>query len=265
MPLAKDLPSVDVIFPISEPWMLPYLRNAIESIQRQRYPSALTRIYISLYCRSTDRDFSGLLPMAQECDAVVVSRRWSDAVFNIGKAYNQAARCGCGDVVACFDADVVFHSETFRYALKHLRSGTSTVVPVVRSNMKPDEMDVFGCSDQEWKKITDRFSDQRVGVGNIMVPRHVFRALHGFDERMHGWGSIDEDLYFRAMKKKSAVYLSDHGCPKAIHQKHRANPTRNTVYSKRNRELMMNSTGNMVRNPKGWGGVVRTGLRMGRD
>jgi predicted glycosyltransferase involved in capsule biosynthesis len=35
------------------------------------------------------------------------------------------------------------------------------------------------------------------GYGTIVVPRHMFNAVGGYDERMEGWGGSDDDLYLR--------------------------------------------------------------------
>lgn len=248
------LPSIDIIFPISDPWLFPYLANACSSILDQKYPKELFRIYISLYYDDKPGDITQIVQYCSEIEAVLVFTKWSDHVWNIGKAYNYAARCGSRDVIACFDADVVFYPKTFQFAARHLREELSAVVPVARSPYGPESALLWTRDDKKWKEITSSLSDQRCGVGNILIPRSVFEHLHGFDERMHGWGSIDEDMYFRAMKHKGAVYLLDYGCPRAIHQKHPRNRRHGTKYAKRNRELMMGSK-NLVRNPSEWGGV----------
>ena len=249
-----QFPSIDVIFPISDPWLYPYLFNACSSIVDQHYPRELIRIYVSLYYKDKPGDITQIVQLCSELEAVLVFTKWSDPVWNIGKAYNVAARCGSRDVIACFDADVVFHPKTFRKAARHLRDDLSTVVPVARSRYGPESALLWTRDDKKWRELTESLGDQRCGVGNILIPRRVFEHLHGFDERMCGWGSIDEDMYYRAMKHKGAVYLLDHGCPKAIHQKHPPTPTKGTEYTKKNRELMLGAK-NPVRNPDGWGGI----------
>jgi len=248
------LPSVDVIFPVSAAWLGPYLENACASIRDQEYPQDLIKIYISYFYDTPPVDISSIISMCCDLEAVIMFNRWSDPVWNIGKAYNLAARCGQRDVIACFDADVVFHPQTFRYAARHLIGGTSAVVPVARTPHEP-ESDIFRIrNDRRWREVSESFRDQRVGVGNIMVPRWAFEEIHGFDERLHGWGMIDTDLYYRLMKRSGTVYLSDEGCPKAMHQKHRKTPTKNSKYTKRN-EQMVRGAKKIVRNPHKWGGL----------
>lgn len=248
------LPSIDVIFPISDHWLFPYLLNACSSILDQHYPKDLFRIYISLYYKDKPGDIAQIVQYCSEIEAVLVFTKWSDPVWNIGKAYNQAARCGSRDAIACFDADVVFHPETFMYAIKHIKNEKSAVVPVVRSNYGPESSVFWARNGKKWDELTSKQGVHRFAVGNIIVPRQVFEDIHGFDERMHGWGSIDEDMYYRAMKHKGAVNLLDHGCPKAIHQKHPPTATKGTKYTQKNRELMIGAK-SVIRNLKSWGGV----------
>jgi len=247
-------PTIDIIFPMSDPWLIPYFINTCNSILDQEYPRNLYSIILSYYYKDKIGDIADLLRFCADRNIVMVFNQWSDPVWNIGKAYNLAARHGSREVIACFDADVVFHPKTLKYAVRHLAQGVSTVVPVARSSYGPESSLLWTRSDKKWKQITEEFYDQRVGVGNILVPRKIFEHLHGFDERMHGWGSIDEDLYFRVMKHSGVVYLLDHGCPKAIHQKHPATATKNSQYTKRNRNLMLGAK-SAVRNPDGWGGI----------
>jgi len=249
-----NLPSIDIIFPISDPWLIPYFVNTCNSILDQNYPKELYRIFISYYYKEKTGDINELVRFCSEREISIIFTRWSDPVWNIGKAYNIAARCGSRDVIACLDADVVFHPSTLRNAARHLRKNKSAVVPVARSPYGPESGVLWTRNDDRWKEITEKLNDQRVGVGNILVPRSVFEHIHGFDERMHGWGSIDEDLYYRVMKHAGVVYMRDFGCPLAIHQKHPKTPTKGSKYTKRNRELMLGAK-NTIRNPSEWGGI----------
>jgi len=247
------LPTIDVIFPISDNWLVPYLRNACRSIIAQHYPQELIKIYISWYFEKADDDVSEVAKLAREVEAVLLFNKWTDPAFAIGKAYNLAARCGSREVIGCFDSDVVFHPHTFKIAAKYLIEGRSAVVPVGRSTLEPGS----SLTIQNFingNAAFDNLPSTRDGIGNILIPRFLFEKLRGFDERMYGWGGIDTDLYYRVNRTIKSVYLQDHGCHKAIHQHHPKTKTCESKFTKRNRHILATST-TLVRNEESWGGM----------
>jgi hypothetical protein len=247
------LPAIDVIFPISDSWLVPYLRNACRSIIAQSYPQELIKIYISWYFKDFDDDVSEVAKLAREFEAVLLFNKWTDPAFSIGKAYNLAVRCGSREVVGCFDSDVVFHPKTFKMAAKYLIEGKSTVVPVGRSTLQPSDHLIDEFIDKRIN-LDDKLPSCRDGIGNILIPRFLFEKLRGFDERMYGWGGIDTDLYYRIDRTIKSIYLQDIGCPKAIHQHHPTTSTCESRFTQRNRHILATST-SLIRNHESWGGM----------
>ena len=247
------LPAIDVIFPISDSWLIPYLRNACRSVVAQNYPKDLIKIYISWYFKGFDDDVSEVSKLAREFEAVLLFNKWTDPAFAIGKAYNLAVRCGSREVIGCFDSDVVFHPGTFKRAAKHLRDGHSTVIPVGRSTLQPGDPIITEFIGGK-VVLDDRLPSCRDGIGNILIPRFLFEKLRGFDERMYGWGGIDTDLYYRINRTIKSVCLQDHGCPKAIHQHHKTTSTCESKFTARNRHILATST-SLIRNLESWGGM----------
>jgi len=245
-------PTIDVIFPISHNWLIPYLRNACSSIAAQDYPQGLIKIYISWYFQDCSESVSEVAELAREFEAVLLFNRWTDPAFSIGKAYNLAVRCGCREVIGCFDADVVFHPETFKRAAEHLVNGQSAVVTVGRSNYFPDDSHIADFINGSL--LLDNLPSRRDGVGNILIPRFLFEKLRGFDERMYGWGGIDTDLHNRIERTIKSVHLIDFGCPKSVHQYHDLTATRESSYTSRNRTIISTSP-QILRNKLSWGGI----------
>jgi SAM-dependent methyltransferase len=259
-----ELPSIDVIIPISRAWILPYLRNCLPSISWQDYPRELVSIFLSHVRDDPEEDMSELLELAQEHRATVVCSHPEDPSFNICKAYNVAARKGLGEVVALLDADVVFAPTMLQHAVRVLHSGKAAIVPVMRSDKRPhDELfqkTLPACmTEAEWKQVINPPEVQRDANGNIVISRAVFEYAHGYDERFYGWGAADHDLYLRINQLIGSVHMMDTECPKSVHQIHQVRPDAESDFTKRNRRLMI-ETKSLVRNEDGWGRIKKTSV-----
>ena len=57
-----DLPSIDVVIPVSRMWYLPYLENCLRSLRAQEYPRELVGITISFVAEDPDRAWAELGP-----------------------------------------------------------------------------------------------------------------------------------------------------------------------------------------------------------
>lgn len=244
--------SFDLILTMSDMWLLPYIRHCITSLQQQNYPRNLYRILVSYYSKpGLEENISPLVKLCQDSNSVLSFSQWNDPVFSISKAYNIAARLACRDGVAFLDADIVFHPDMLRLANRVLGRGNALVVDVGRSNLKPP--DVVSPYDALWLDETQNgLLFKQFGIGNIVVSRSIVNKIRGYDERFFGWGAADSDLYKR-VKSLAKVQRSKNKIPLAVHLYHTPNPTKNTDYTKRNRQLWKDSK-SIKRNPKQWGG-----------
>jgi len=250
-------PSIDVVFPISDMWLLPYLRNACAGVLAQEYRRELIGITISYYhAPDNTEDIGELGALCLELDAQLVCQRWQNSQFSRGQAINIGIRCGCREIVACLDADVVIHPRTFKHAKSFLNDGTPAAINVARTDLRPDA-ELFEQRDpKQWQAVVQKSPWRRDGVGNILIPRALIETMRGYDERFYGWGGGDTELDKRLREHGiDLVFLHDHGGPTALHQWHRLTPTRESEFTARNRNLLARPSG-FVQNPGGWGGVA---------
>ena len=251
-------PSIDVIFPLSDLWLLPYLKNSCNAVLCQRYPKCLIQIYISYYYKDGNEERIGQLAnYCKTIGAYLIINKWKDTDFSRGQAFNAAIRCGCREVIACIDADVVIHKSTFDKARPFVNSGKLAVISVGRTSDPPSSkvFHINDISDRSWDEYTKKCSHRRDGVGNILIPRKVMEDINGYDERYYGWGGGDTELYNRVSRKYGSVYLIDKGCPKALHQYHKKTQTRESMLTSRNRGLLISNNDIVQNNDSGWGCV----------
>jgi hypothetical protein len=254
----QTLPSIDVVFPMSRMWYLPYLENSLRSVRAQDYPQELLGITISFVVEDPEEDIAELAELCREFDATLVFSHPEDPAFNISKAYNVGVRAGSRDAVACVDADVVFSPPTFRYAADVLKEGKLAIIPVVYKKQHAltgyFQKVVPELTTEQWVEHTRKMGCRRDANGNIVVPRNVFEYLHGYDERFYGWGAADHDFFVRANHFQGAVHLMDTTCPKSMHQSHKQRTDVESDNTKRNRHLLATSK-TKVRNFERWGKV----------
>ena len=250
-----DLPTIDVVVPMSHMWLMPYLKNCVRSVRWQDYPQFLVDVILCVMY-SENEDMSELAEFCRSSEITVVFRRLKDPAFNISRAKNVAARHGSSKCVAFIDADVVLHPMTFRLAAPFLLKGLSVVIPVGRMGQGPTS-DIFEPeSIPMWEDLTKNAPFRRDGVGNVVLPRSTLESLRGYDERFHGWGGPDTDLEKRhGIIGKPMVNLKDNGCKLAMHQHHKITPTRESHFTQRNR-VVLASSHDAVRNPGVWGDIA---------
>ena len=253
--MAPDLPTLDVVVPMSHMWLMPYLRNCIRSVFWQDYPRERINVVIS-YMYSDEEDLSELFEFCKEHELALVFRKLRAPAFNICRTKNVGIRHGSSQWIALIDADVVLHPRTFSVAAPLLLEGRATVIPVGRMEERP-ESPIFSEEHLDrWERYTNKAPFRRDGVGNIIVARSLVELVRGYDERLHGWGGADTDLHKRLITAQcKVVNLIDHGCPKAMHQSHRLTPTRESQFTRRNRTIIAQSP-KAIRNPGGWGDVL---------
>jgi len=252
------LPNIDVVIPMSGMWLMPYLRNCVAAIARQRYPKDKLGIIVSYMRGEKWEAYDELALFCADLQACVVFTRNTDPAFNIAKTKNVGARHGSREVVAFIDADTILHPNTCTRAAAALRSATAAIVPVARMPEDRHLNELRDPSEVTWEQDVAGRPYKRDGVGNIFVQRCAFEAIQGYDERFYGWGGPDTDLEIRLRGNGGKVaHLIDEGCPKAMHQWHKQTPTKESNFTIRNRKLMRKSK-DFVRNSAGWGRIVAT-------
>lgn len=121
-----------------------------------------------------------------------------DGPFNISRARNTAAEAAGGWDVAVFaDADSWVSDAQLACALRLAAEHDRMVVAHDRwVNVEPDEIQSWLAGDGlEWR---DTRQTVTFGVSSvIVVPRPVFEAVNGFDERFVGWG-LEDNAFARA-------------------------------------------------------------------
>jgi SAM-dependent methyltransferase/glycosyltransferase involved in cell wall biosynthesis len=259
--MSRQLPSIDVVIPMSGSWRLPYLRNCLRSLEQQDYPSELIGVTIVHTTRyDGDNGVQELAELCREKGATLVFIHQDDPAFNISKAYNAGVRAGSRDALALLDCDVFFHRRTFLFAADALLEGRGgAIIPVVRSRHGPasemfERLVYEANTDEAWEALSEAKGWQRDADGNAIFPRHLYEQLQGYDERYHGWGCADNDIVARFRHAYGTVDLIDLGCPKSYHQSHKQRPSCESEFTKRNRDIIATSRGN-VRNHGTWGRI----------
>jgi hypothetical protein len=240
------MPSIDVVFPFSDMWLLPYLRHAMGAVVNQDYPRELIKIYVSYYYNPRKNEPVGdLAELCKEADAVLVMNKWKDPAFSRGQAFNAGIRCGHGEVIACLDADVVIHRGTFEYLRPRLNVGQGVVLTVGRTPLRPEQF--TSLSDAEWEILAEKSPHSRNALGNILMRRSQVEAVNGYDERYYGWGGGDTELWLRLQTYGVVIYSLDIGCQKALHLWHRTTQTKETKLTVRNRKMLAHD-----KSPRNW-------------
>lgn len=257
--MAQEMPSIDIVIPMSGTWRMPYLRLCLSSIKAQEYPQKLLRVIIVHVSRPDgDNDVANLADLCRDFGASIAFCSQEDPSFNISKAYNLGARSGSRDVVACLDGDVLFHPKTLRYASSPLVNGRCAVVPVVRTELRPQSKELAGDYVNRWPDLVRGMNWAPDHNGNALFPRKEFEQIHGYDERYYGWGGADNDIVSRFSRSFGRVDLLRKGCQKSIHMKHKQRKSVESVYTHRNRRILSTPQGD-VRNGRCWGGVIAHG------
>jgi predicted glycosyltransferase involved in capsule biosynthesis len=245
---------IDVVFPIGSMAWLPYLRNACRFVMQQQYPRQHIGIIIS-YLYRQEEPLTELAELCRELEATLVMAQGDRDAFETPLARNMGARRTGRDAIAFIDCDVAIHPRTFQLASTVLDEKTGVILPVADMDGGPED-EIFTCADPEVleREAWWRGWRRRDALGAIIVPRSAVFAVHGYDERMYGWGADDTDFVTRLQRHGVAmVALQEHGCPFAMHQKH---PTsrRGSALTDRNRQLLRDTT-SIVRNDTTWGGI----------
>jgi len=255
---AVDDVDIDVVIPISGTMYLDHLENCLLSLVRQTFP--LPNLGITISCVAhEDIDLLRLGNLCKAYEATLVFTKPRHEAFSRGFALNVGARQGSRKLIALVDSDVYLHKNTLTIAARLCRSAMMVVIPVARKDCGP-EHEAWASGRLDNQKFWDVFSEgcprANAGFGNSVMQRDAFEAIGGHDEGFFGWGGIDTDLYFRCLKYGSVVGLEDLRVPMALHQMHKAPPSKNNQeFTRRNRRLLSSST-SIRRNDDRWGRVL---------
>jgi len=170
------------------------LHNCLESLQKQTLPN--TEIIIADH--GSNLEYKKILRFLEpfDCNTYYFPTRstWSSSI-----ARNMGIRRALADHVLSLDADLILEPETLRLLYNCHKENPNSLI-VNRLHYLPEG------------------EQSKPGVGAVMsAPREWWHKVHGFDERMHGWGGPDSDLWKRAeldgMKRiiaKAKIYHQPH-------------------------------------------------------
>lgn len=245
---------IDVVIPMSNMWLFPYLKNCCNAIFNQNYLRKNLEIIVSMLFDGKE-DISPLAKYCRDIEATLIFRRWRDPAFSISRAKNIGARHCSRKYIAFIDCDLVIHPNTFKVALPFLDKNFMVIIPVGRMQQGPDSYIYTGVNNKEWLKLTENAPYSEWGVANAIFSKKLFEQIHGYDERFYGWGGEDNDIHKRVIKHGiKVVNLIDYGFPKAMHQNHPITPTKESDFTQRNRTIIAKSN-KVIRNPDGWGDI----------
>lgn len=116
----------------------------------------------------SSKDSSIIERVARQDARVLVARVENQPYFNHTKTKNLGVNLSDGEIVIVTDADIMIEPR-----LRGLFSLVGSDARLFYRGWIPG------------------------GYGTMLVHRHMFDAVGGYDERMEGWGGSDDDLYLR--------------------------------------------------------------------
>jgi GT2 family glycosyltransferase len=140
------------------------------------------------YCR---RHWEAELPTLE----IFEGHHAGDGPFNRSAAISRAAE-GEWDFAVILDSDTVLDAEQIRAGVEFANETGSLVLPFEKRNMLSNEgtqkiLNGYVGSWERWVTVRER---NRVSCC-LIVPRALWDAVGGFDERFEGWGGEDEAFY----------------------------------------------------------------------
>jgi len=137
------------------------------------------------YCR---RHWETELPTLE----IVEGHHDGDGPFNRSAAINRAAE-GEWDVLVILDADTVLDAEQVIRAIEEAEETGCLVLPYTARNMlsQAGTHQILDGFEGNWERFVQTRERNRVSCC-VAVPRALWEAVGGFDERFKGWGGEDE-------------------------------------------------------------------------
>jgi GT2 family glycosyltransferase len=140
------------------------------------------------YCRA---HWADQLPAME----IVEGHHEGDGPFNRSAAINRAAE-GEWDFAVILDADVIVDAEQVISALELSEETGCLVLPYTKRNMLSEAgtQEILGGFQGNWDRWVAARESERVSCC-VVVPRALWDAVGGFDERFEGWGGEDEAFH----------------------------------------------------------------------
>lgn len=155
------------------------------------------------------------------------------------------------------DADMLFGQQFIRNVVKNLKKDTfveSRTMYLKSSVMKKvynGEIDFYKsedkCKQGRVKKRTTCGGCQATSLEN-------WHSLKGYNEKMVGWGSEDQELLKRAeLLGLKIIWLGENNDIMLFHQEHSKNDIKEDLKYQEINKIILNSCSNINVNEKGWG------------
>jgi len=124
-----------------------------------------------------------------------VSASSTSPIINRSQARNRAVAQSSGDILIIADADIVFHRRQIDIALQHIANGKEWVVGFNRYEQLtgPDTRTVLAMDhvDDVARFSSPRWSTDQGNAGLMVLTRHAFYEVGGYDERFTRWSMED--------------------------------------------------------------------------
>ncbi len=124
----------------------------------------------------------------------------TDGPFNEGRAWNRAADLASGDILILGEAETAFNAHEIALAVQDVRDRARWCVADSYFMLRESDSDMLLRMPPDVRIATgDDFAPlhswRRSSVSSpVIVPRHAFELVGGYDERWVGWGWLDKAL-----------------------------------------------------------------------
>jgi hypothetical protein len=134
----------------------------------------------------------------------------SNDEFSRSKAFNfgfEKAQLEDHDIACLLDADIIVDKHFVRRCFAYVKQKRNVVLPyshmiyTAHDTSKKIQEDLFSnCLQEEYP------GDIRKSIGGVIwINAGTFRSIGGYDERFVGWGSEDNDFWFRVTAKHRVI------------------------------------------------------------
>lgn len=253
---------IGIVIPVSSSKYIPYLNNCLASINAQQNVDGLIDITLVYTCLkdSVSRDEQvELLDFCQRFYSVFpTSLLWFFHEFPdypLAFARNAGARNTRRDIIGFIDSDLVLDPRILQKVIEFIPKYANAVcVNVYRMPQEPNSYIFRELTPEMFEHNLRTGRRDNAGKGGcFFIERSLFEQIHGYDERLYGWGWEDNDLFRRLDNyKKKIVNLTTERIF-AMHQFHEHKKDYKSRYEQ-NRLISIQDK-SIIRNPKEWGGL----------
>lgn len=251
---------ISIIIPLSTRLRVRHADNCLNSIKSQLLPPGYSlEIIISFTYLSSqteggvNRNQSEIEALAKKYGATLFVKRDCSPEYSLAFARNVGGMRSKGAILGFVDCDLVLHPQTLKYAIQYMSHVSAVAVHCFRMKEGPENPIYRDLKNFDNHLVLGKRDDAGKG-GCFFIDRSLFLRMHGYDERFYGWGYEDVDMLNRLSSRQIMVgYLLSEGIY-AMHQYHEPNTWSSDERAEKNR-LMVYSSSDFVRNPKGFAGL----------